>query len=166
MAVGTVHIGDVATTVSVDGDSEFAGGSIDLPCGVRSLKQRHFTADPPHPEELTNAIGEMLDHLDDALREVPTLVEVDRVVVSGHHVAIVANIEHGGVLTVPTFTLTRDAAEDVFRTVATEPAPARRHNPGLPSEDVDDIVAASCAVVAVMRGLHLDQVEVSIGAAP
>lgn len=162
--VATLQIGDTTTTVAVDTTGEFAGGSIDLPCGVRSLRDRHFSADPPLPHELTNAIGEMLDHLDDALREVPALVEVDRVVVSGHHVAIIANVEHGGELTIPTFTLTREAAEDVFRTVATEPASARRHNPGLPAKAVDDIVAACCALVAVMRGLHLSAVEVPIGA--
>jgi exopolyphosphatase/pppGpp-phosphohydrolase len=48
----------------------------------------------------------------------------------------------------------------LFRTVATESAKERARNPGLPAAAVDRIVAACCILVAVMRHLHLDQVDV------
>jgi exopolyphosphatase/guanosine-5'-triphosphate,3'-diphosphate pyrophosphatase len=59
------------------------------------------------------------------------------------------------------FRLTRDAAEDVFRTLATEPLADRRHNPGLQSERADVIVGGCCVLVAVMRHLDLDEILVS-----
>ena len=45
-------------------------------------------------------------------------------------------------------------------TVATESAAERALNPGLPAHAVDTIVAACCIVVALMRHLHLDQIDV------
>ena len=41
--------------------------------------------------------------------------------------------------------LTRDAAEDVFRTLATEPLADRLHNPGLPRERADIIVGGAAS---------------------
>jgi exopolyphosphatase / guanosine-5'-triphosphate,3'-diphosphate pyrophosphatase len=159
-----VSIGDTATTIVVDGPGADDGnGRITLPCGVKSLRARHIRADPPLPEELTNAIGEMIDHLDDALRELPALVDASNVTVAERHVEVIAAVEHGGPINEDSFVLSREAAEDVFRTVATENANARRLNPGLPAGDVDTIVPACCALVAVMRGLHLDAVTVSFG---
>ena len=54
----------------------------------------------------------------------------------------------------------RDDVEDLFRTLATEPHAARLHNPALVAERVDSIVATCCAVVAIMRSLHLPAVLV------
>ena len=59
------------------------------------------------------------------------------------------------------FVLPRDAAEEIFRTVATEAARDRAYNPGLPQEHVDSVVAACCIVLTVMRRLHLDQVTIA-----
>ena len=57
--------------------------------------------------------------------------------------------------------LDRAAAEEIFRLVATESARERAHNPGLPSEHVDTIVATCCIVLSVMRRFHLDQVTIA-----
>jgi exopolyphosphatase/guanosine-5'-triphosphate,3'-diphosphate pyrophosphatase len=57
--------------------------------------------------------------------------------------------------------LTRDAAEDVFRTLATESLADRVHNPGLPRERADIIVGGCCVLVAVMRRLKIDSLVVS-----
>jgi len=57
--------------------------------------------------------------------------------------------------------LTRDAAEDVFRTLATEALADRIHNPGLPLERAGVIVGGCCVLVAIMRRLGLDHITVS-----
>ena len=59
------------------------------------------------------------------------------------------------------FVLSRDAAEDVFRTVATEPLAQRKYNPGLSAHRADIIVAGCCILVATMRRLHLNEITVS-----
>jgi exopolyphosphatase / guanosine-5'-triphosphate,3'-diphosphate pyrophosphatase len=59
------------------------------------------------------------------------------------------------------FVLTREAAEDVFRTLATEAADDRRHNPGLEAGRVDVIVGGAAVLVAVMRHWAFDELIVS-----
>jgi exopolyphosphatase/guanosine-5'-triphosphate,3'-diphosphate pyrophosphatase len=59
------------------------------------------------------------------------------------------------------FVLTKDAAEDVFRTLATENHQQRILNPGLPQDRSDIIVAGCCILVATMRRLHIDEIIVS-----
>ena len=57
--------------------------------------------------------------------------------------------------------LTRDAAEDVFRTVATESAAQRAHNPGLEPGRVDVIVGGASVLVGIFRVLGFDAMLVS-----
>lgn len=114
--------------------------------------------DPPSAEQLTNAIGAVMDHLDDVVREHPHIVGAPTSI-EGPLLATLADVELGGTATLPV-TLPREALEEVFRTVATEPRRDRRHNPGLPPEHVDAIVALSCVTVGVMRRLHLDEITV------
>ncbi len=59
------------------------------------------------------------------------------------------------------FRLTRAAAEDVFRTLATEALEDRVHNPGLERERADIIVGGCCCLVALYRSLGLDEILVS-----
>ena len=59
------------------------------------------------------------------------------------------------------FVLTRAAAEDVFRTLATERLADRMHNPGLPRDRTDIIVGGCCVLLAVMRRLELKECVVS-----
>jgi exopolyphosphatase/guanosine-5'-triphosphate,3'-diphosphate pyrophosphatase len=65
-----------------------------------------------------------------------------------------ANSLHG-------FVLTREAAEDVFRTLATEALADRVHNPGLPRERADIIVGGCCVLVALLRRLKINSLVVS-----
>jgi exopolyphosphatase/guanosine-5'-triphosphate,3'-diphosphate pyrophosphatase len=120
-----------------------------LPLGLAHLSAA-ITADPPAPEELTNAIGAVLDHLEDAGREVPALEFADRIDVCGGLVDIVAAVEVGVAVALP-FELSREAAEDVFRTLATERRVERAANPGLPAHAVHDVLGSVIAVVSVMR---------------
>ncbi len=148
----TVRLGDDATSVDLDGQCHV------IPLGAVSLSSAVFVSDPPRPEELTNAIGAVVDYLDDMLRALPGAVGADEVGIVGQHAEVIAAVEFGGNPPLP-FSLGRAAAEDVFRTVATESSVDRARNPGLPAEAVDTIVAACCIVVAFMRHLHLDTVD-------
>lgn len=149
----TIELGDDATLIDVDGACHV------IPLGVSTLSRSEFASDPPRPEELTNAIGAVVDHLDDMLRALPHAADADGVGIVGDLATVIAAVEFGGDPPLP-FPLGRAAAEDVFRTVATESSAERALNPGLPAAAVDRIVAACCIVVAVMRHLHLNQVDV------
>jgi exopolyphosphatase/guanosine-5'-triphosphate,3'-diphosphate pyrophosphatase len=89
----------------------------------------------------------------------PGATEAEAVDIVGDLATVIAAVEFGGTPPLP-FRLPRAAAEELFRTVATESAKERARNPGLPAAAVDRIVAACCILVAVMRHLHLDQVDV------
>jgi exopolyphosphatase/guanosine-5'-triphosphate,3'-diphosphate pyrophosphatase len=154
-----ITFADDVTSIRLS-DEESDDSTFELPCGVISLGARHIHSDPPLPEELTNAIGEMMDHVEDAKREIPGLLEADLVTVGGPIPVAIASIEVGAPVGGARFVLTRDAAEDVFRTLATESRDDRRHNPGLPSELVAAIIGGCCAVVGLIRALQLDSVEV------
>lgn len=149
----TVRLGDDATLVDVDGHRHV------IPLGAVTLTTNELVSDPPRPEELTNAIGAVVDHLDDMLRALPGAADADEIGIVGDLATVIAAVEFGGVPPLP-FALHRTAAEDVFRTVATESSAERALNPGLPAEAVDSIVAACCIVVALMRHLHLDHIAV------
>lgn len=149
-----VTFGRHETTVLVDGYEQ----PMILPVGIDGLTQRELLADPPRPEELTNAIGAVFDHFDDVVRERPAVVG-SGVDISGPEATAIAAVEVGGLPDLP-FVLTREAAEDVFRTLATETRVQRAHNPGLDAALVPTVVAGCCAVVALMRRLQLDEVTV------
>ena len=59
------------------------------------------------------------------------------------------------------FRLTHEAAEDVFRTLATESRADRIHNPGLEEARADVIVGGCCVLVAIFRELGFDECLVS-----
>lgn len=123
-----------------------------VPIGTTTLlhELRH---DPPWAEELTNAVGAVIDHMEDVEREAPAVVLADRVEIAGGLVAVVADVEVGGVATLP-FELSREAGEDVFRTLVTEHSADRALNPGLPATAVEPVLGTVCAIVGVMRFLQ------------
>jgi exopolyphosphatase/pppGpp-phosphohydrolase len=144
-----VEIGRVATRF------EFGDVSFVAPVGVTTLS---LESDPPRPEELTNAIGEMADHVDDLLRDAPDVVGAPTSV-AGPVAREIAAVEVGHEPELP-MTLSRAAVEDVFRTVATERRADRARNPGLSASMVDEVVAGCCLAVGIMRRLQLDSIEV------
>ena len=135
-------------------DVEFRGGNATytVPVGVDTLAAMINSA-LPQPEELINAIGLLMDHIEDVLREVPSAGFAERIECTGAGLATIAAVEVGGAAESP-FELTRVAAEEVFRTLATESATDRARNPGLPSEELHQVLGSCCAVVAVMRALQ------------
>jgi exopolyphosphatase/pppGpp-phosphohydrolase len=137
-----------------------------LPIGVAQVHARWLTAhDPPRPESLTNAIGEIADHLDDLLRDHPELGEVATAHVHGPAAWAIVRLETGLDDPPAPAELDRDTVEEVFRLAATESRADRAHNPGLPSGDVETVLAALCIVVGAMRRLTLERVLIGGGAA-
>ena len=164
----------LAPTLVIDiggGSTEYTVGvlspdqSASIPFGAVTSTESHISSDPPRPEDLTNLIGAVADELEELSRTIPALASPARVVGVAGTIVTIAAIELGlhsfddGAL--HGMILSRDAAEDVFRTMATEPLSLRRQNPGLPAERADIIVAGCCILVATMRRLHLDEIIVS-----
>lgn len=142
------------------GSTEFAVGttepdgvvSVDIGC-VR-ITEKFLHSDPPAPEELSAALTVVRDYLDDVVREVPAAAEAGRLVGLAGTVAAVASVELGIDYDrdrIHHFRLTREAVEDVFRTLATETRAQRVHNPGLERERADVIVGGVVVLAAVMR---------------
>ena len=146
-----------------DGGSIEGARSADFGC-VR-LTERFLTTDPPAPEDLTAAISYTESWLDDVLMAIPNLGEARTVIGLAGTVSTVAAVEIGLATydrdQIHHFVLTKAAAEDVFRTLATETRADRVHNPGLEEARADVIVGGCCALVAVFRRLGLDEVLVS-----
>lgn len=161
-------------TVVVDiggGSTEFTVGATEadqiasLEHGAVVVTDREFSSDPPAPEDLTNAIGSVADDVEELTRSMPVLLGSPRFVGVAGTIVTIAAVELGlqqfNEAALHGMVLTRDAAEDVFRTLATETFEERVHNPGLPRDRADIIVAGCCILVAIMRRLHLSEITVS-----
>jgi hypothetical protein len=149
---------DVAPTATT---FRHAGRDHTIPVGPKTLLQDELRdPDPPAPAQLTNALGVVSDHLDDVIRAEPGLATAREVKVTGAEPWHLAVVERGGDISDVTVPLDREAAEDVFRTLATERRADRLHNPGLDPGRVDTILGTCCVVVTVMRRLQLDRVLV------
>lgn len=158
-----IDIGGGSTELIVGTTQLTSAHSIDV--GAVRMTERHMRHDPPLPEELLNAIGEVQDYFEDVVRENPSIAGVSQIIGTAGTIVTVAAIEIGQPVfdarTLHGFRLTRDAIEDVFRTVATENLRDRRHNPGLPADRADVIVGGCCVLVALMRSLGADELIVS-----
>jgi exopolyphosphatase/guanosine-5'-triphosphate,3'-diphosphate pyrophosphatase len=152
------------------GSTEFVFGttepealcSIDVGC-VRVTEQ-WLHSDPPAPEELSNAVSAVRDELTDVDRAIPELRDARTLLGLAGTVTTVAAVEQGLPYDrdrIHHFRLTRAAVEDVFRTLALEPASERRHNPGLEPERVDVIVGGAIVLVSILRSFDFDEVLVS-----
>lgn len=164
----------LAPTLVIDiggGSTEYTVGVLDaemsasIPFGAVTATASHTGTQRPKPEDLTNLIGAVADELEELGRDIPALTSPARVVGIAGTIVTIAAVEIGLVefdaAQLHGFELTRDAAEDVFRTLATETLEERILNPGLPRERADIIVAGCCILVATMRRLHLDSIIVS-----
>lgn len=151
-----VEVGRGHTVVQV------RNGTWTIPWGADTLTEQWLGSDdPPLPEHLTNALGAIDDHLDDAVRRHPELLEAREVTMRGPTIRALARVEVGDEIVPAIVSLERGAAEEIFRMVATEDRRDRAENPGLPGEHVDTIIATCCIVLAVMRRLRLDRVALS-----
>jgi len=153
------------------GSTELAWGterveaSMSLEIGCVRLTERFIASDPPRPEELTAAITYAEAWFDDVLRDMPGAAAAPTVIGLAGTVSAVAAVEIGLATydrdRLHHFTLTKEAAEDVFRTLATEARADRVHNPGLEEARADVIIGGCCALVALYRRLGLEELLVS-----
>jgi len=158
-----VDIGGGSTEFVLGNDAPTGLVSLDIGC-VRVTEQ-FLESDPPAPEELSNAVAVVRDLIADVPRVVPGAADAATLVGLAGTVTTVAAVEQGLPEYDPErihhFVLTREAAEDVFRTLATEPAAQRAHNPGLEPGRVDVIVGGAVVLVSVLRVLGFDEMLVS-----
>ena len=154
------------------GSTEFAVGRTYPPDGVLStdigcvrLTEKFLHSDPPAAEELSQAFDVVRGHLDDVVRVIPSVVDVRRFVGLAGTVTTMAAVDLGLATydrdKIHHYVLTRAAAEDVFRTLATERRSLRIHNPGLEEARADVIVGGAVVVVGIMRYFDLDDCLVS-----
>jgi len=152
--VGPVQAGEACPAPPAGSMIEPAGTvSVDLGC-VR-VTERFLHGDPPEPEELSQAISVVHSYLDDVQREVPLVAGARRLIGLAGTVTTMAAVEIGLPVydrdPVHHFDLTRQAAEEVFRTLATERWADRIHNPGLEEARADVIVGGALILVTIMR---------------
>jgi len=158
-----VDIGGGSTEFIVGTDRVEGVMSVDIGC-VR-LTEKFLHHDPPQPEELSACISLTDAYLDDVVREIPAAAEARTLVGLAGTVTTVAAVEIGLETydrdRIHHFHLTHEAAEDVFRTLATESRADRIHNPGLEEARADVIVGGCCVLVALFRRLGFDEMIVS-----
>jgi exopolyphosphatase/guanosine-5'-triphosphate,3'-diphosphate pyrophosphatase len=149
------------------GSCEFVveDGTYSAEFGAARLTERWLRHDPPRPEELSACLSVIESHLEDVRRELPDVAEARTWVGLGGTITTFAAVEIGlepyDRDRVNGFAMPRAAAEDVYRTLVTEPLADRLHNPGLPVDRAEVILGGACAVVAIMRVFGLDELVVS-----
>ena len=153
------------------GSTEFVVGTtsvegvLSLDMGCVRLTEKFLHHDPPQAAELSAALSVVDAHLDDLEREIPQVRDVRRFVGLAGTVTTVAAVEQGLPAYDPEkihhFVLTRAAAEDVFRTLATETVAQRKLNPGMEAQRADVIVGGCCVLVAIMRRFGFEECHVS-----
>jgi exopolyphosphatase/guanosine-5'-triphosphate,3'-diphosphate pyrophosphatase len=133
--------------------------------GCVRLTEKFLLHDPPLPEELSNCLSVIELYLDDVRAAIPRLDEVRTFVGLAGTVSTAAAVEIGLAEydrdRIHHFRLTKAAAEDVFRTLATETVEERKDNPGMEAQRADVIVGGLCVLVQIMRRFGLDGCLVS-----
>ena len=152
------------STEFILGDQDVQGViSCDIGC-VR-LTEKWFEHDPPLPEELSSCLSIVEGHLDDVKREIPQAMNAVTFVGLAGTVSCTAAVEQGlqkyDREKIHHFRLTKEAVEDVFRTLATETKVERLDNPGMEEERSDVIVGGLCVLVKVMRSFGFKECLVS-----
>lgn len=129
-------------------------GVLSTDIGCVHITEKFLHSDPPAAEELSQAFDIVRGHLDDVARVIPSVADVRRFVGLAGTVTTMAAVELGLADydrdRIHHFVLTRAAAEDVFRTLATESRRRRIHNPGLEEARADVIVGGAIIVCAIM----------------
>ncbi len=158
-----VDIGGGSTEFAVG--SERCDGAWSADVGCVRLTEAHLGHDPPLPEELLACLTVTEAHLDDVARALPASLDTACFVGLAGTVSTVAAVEQGLATydrdRVHHFDLSKEAAEDVFRTLATESRAERVHNPGLEPERADVIVAGCAILVAIYRFFGFERCLVS-----
>ena len=156
-------IGGGSTEFAVGGSKMEGGISTDM--GSVRFTEKYVESDPPLPEELVACLSVAEAHLDDVAREVPMAMGARQLVGLAGTVSTAAAVEIGLAEydrdQIHHFRLTRDAIEDVYRTLVTEASEDRKHNPGLEPGRVDTIVGGMCILARIVRYFGAEDVLVS-----
>ncbi|HEV3227443.1 MAG TPA: Ppx/GppA phosphatase family protein [Acidimicrobiales bacterium] len=140
-------------------------GALSVDVGCVRITEQELHHDPPKAEELSIALSIIDAYLDDVDREVPGVSDARVFVGLAGTITTVAAVEIGLAEydreRIHHFHLTHKAAEDVFRTLATEGHDARLANPGLERERADVIVAGCCILVSIFRHWGFEECLVS-----
>jgi exopolyphosphatase / guanosine-5'-triphosphate,3'-diphosphate pyrophosphatase len=160
-AVIDIGGGSTEFTVGLPGQDPIA--SFTVPIGCVRITEDWLHGDPPTPLELSQAISVIDAHFDDVDREMEVMKQANRLIGVAGSITTVAAIELGRYERdeIHRMVLTKEAAEDVFRTVATENAEDRAWNPGLQAERVGTIVGGAAILVAAMRRWRFESCLVS-----
>jgi exopolyphosphatase/guanosine-5'-triphosphate,3'-diphosphate pyrophosphatase len=161
-----VDIGGGSTEFVVgEGGGAEPWGVMSIDVGCVRITEKFLHHDPPGPAELSQAISVVAAYLEDVERELPRLKEAVTLVGLAGTVTTVAAVEIGLLEydrdRIHHYVLTKAAAEDVFRTLATEPRAQRIHNPGLEEARADVIVGGTAVLVTILRRFGFDQCLVS-----
>lgn len=160
-------IGGGSTEFSISSpiDSKECEKVVSIPIGSVRITKRHLESDPPKPEELTNAIADVREYLNDVEMQIPNIRRAKKWIGVAATVTTTAAVEIGlpefDAEKIHEFVLTREMVEDVFRTLATESLADRVHNPGLEKERADVIVGGVAIIAAIMRHFELAEITVS-----
>jgi exopolyphosphatase/guanosine-5'-triphosphate,3'-diphosphate pyrophosphatase len=153
------------------GSTEFAFGTTELEAAISidvgcvRMTEQFLTSDPPGPDELSACLSVLAAHMDDVRRAIPDIDRTRTVVGLAGTITTAAAVEMGlpgyDRDRIHHFELTKAAAEDVFRTLATETFAERVENPGLERERADVIVGGMCVLVQIMRSFGFGRCLVS-----
>src|SRR2546425_1208618 len=161
-----VDIGGGSTEFAV-GTSEPEGVvSVDLGC-VR-LTEKFLHSDPPEPEELSQAVSVVRDELEEVARQIPATREAKRLVGLAGTITTIAAVElglpHYDSERIHHFVLTHAAAEDGFRTLATESRAQRIQNPGLEAARADGpcLAGARAAGARIVGKVNLHELACGV----
>lgn len=149
------------------GSCEFgtAEGGFSAEFGAARLTERWIAHDPPRPEELLGCLSVVEGHLDEVRDALPQLADARTWVGVAGSFTTFAAVDLGLVTydraQVNGYRLSREAAEDVYRTLVTEALADRLHNPGLEPARAGVIVGGACAIVKIMRFFALEEIVVS-----
>ena len=158
-----VDIGGGSTELVFGTDSASSVMSLDI--GSVRLTEQYLEHDPARPEELTACISITEAWLDDVDREHPEMANAKTFVGTAGTFTTAAAVEIGLLEydrdAIHHFALSRNAAEDVFRTLATESREERIGNPGMPEARADIIVGGMCILVKIMRHFDIDTFVIS-----
>jgi exopolyphosphatase / guanosine-5'-triphosphate,3'-diphosphate pyrophosphatase len=158
-----IDIGGGSTEFVVGHAGKAPLGVMSLDVGCVRMTEMFLPSDPPTAVELSSLISVVHAHLDDVERELPLVQEATRFVGVAGSIINVAAVELGRYSRdeIHRMWLTREAAEDVFRTLAQEPAVDRAFNPGLHPDRVGTVVAGAAILVTILRHFDLPGIWVS-----
>ena len=148
-----------------EGKLSFRGATADLDPADGPFLMIDIEHDPPRPEELVACLSITEAHLDDVARQMPQIAHTATFVGLAGTVSTAAAVELGLAEydrdQIHHFVLTKEAAEDVYRTLVTEARDDRIHNPGLEEARADVIVGGMCILVRIMRYFDIEELVVS-----